>query len=145
MDRTQIGDVLALINASLNATSAVALFTGFYYIRKRQLHQHRRAMIIALSASGLFLIFYVTRVTITGTHEFAGAGTAKTAYLTILFTHIVLAVLLVPLAIRLVYLVRKKRFRAHSRLARWAFPIWAYVSVTGLAVYLLLYQIYGYK
>ena len=87
----------------------------------------------------------MTRVTITGTHEFAGAGTAKTAYLTILFTHIVLAVLLVPLAIRLVYLVRKKRFRAHSRLARWAFPIWAYVSVTGLTVYLLLYQIYGYK
>ena len=98
-----------------------------------------------LSPSVLLSTSLLIPDSITGTHEFAGAGTAKTAYLTILFTHIVLAVLLVPLAIRLVYLVRKKRFRAHSRLARWAFPIWAYVSVTGLTVYLLLYQIYGYK
>jgi uncharacterized membrane protein YozB (DUF420 family) len=145
MDRAQIGDILALVNASLNATSAVALFAGFYFVRTRQLHKHRSAMVTALSASGLFLVFYLTRVAFTGTHDFAGEGTAKTVYLTILFTHMILAALLLPLILRLVYLVQKRRFRAHARLARWTFPIWAYVSVTGLTVYLLLYQVYGYK
>ena len=145
MDRTQLGDMLALVNASLNATSAVALFTGFYFVKRRSLRMHRRAMLTALTASGLFLVFYLTRVAFTGTHEFAGEGAAKAVYLSILFSHIVLAVLLVPLVLRLVYLVRRRRFRMHARLARWTFPIWAYVSVTGLVVYLLLYQVYGYR
>ncbi len=145
MDRTQIGDLLALVNASLNATSAIALFLGFYFVRCRRLHAHRKAMVTALSASGLFLVFYLTRVAFTGTHEFAGEGAARSAYLTILFSHMILAVVLVPLVLRLVYLVSKKRFRAHARLARWTFPIWAYVSVTGLTVYVLLYHVYGYR
>ncbi|MDA0311585.1 MAG: DUF420 domain-containing protein [Gemmatimonadetes bacterium] len=145
MDRAQIGDLLALINASLNATSAVALFAGLYFVRTRQLHRHRRAMITAVAASGLFLVFYLTRVALTGTHEFAGEGAAKSVYLAILVTHIILAVTLVPLVLRLIFLTRARRFRAHARLARWTFPIWAYVSLTGLTVYLLLYQIYGYK
>jgi putative membrane protein len=145
MDLSSLGDTLAAVNASLNATSAVALFSGFYFVRRRSLHAHRKAMTIAFSASGLFLVFYVTRVVLTGIHEFAGEGTAKLVYLSILFSHITLAVLVVPLAIRLLYLVRQRRFRDHARLARWAFPIWAYVSVTGLVVYVLLYQVYGYK
>jgi uncharacterized membrane protein YozB (DUF420 family) len=106
---------------------------------------HRRAMLTALSASALFLIFYVTRLAFTGTHEFAGEGAARAVYFSILFSHIVLAMLLVPLVLRLVYLVRRLRFRKHARLARWTFPIWAYVSVTGLVVYVLLYQVYGYR
>jgi len=145
MDWTRVGDTLASLNAALNATSALALAVGFVFIRRREVHLHRRAMLTALSASGLFLVFYVTRVGLTGTHEFAGEGAARTIYLSILLSHMILAVLLVPLVIRLVYLVRARRFHDHARLARWAFPVWAYVSVTGLVVYVLLYQVYGYS
>jgi len=145
MDRAQIGDLLALVNASLNATSALALATGYVFIRRRQVRLHRRAMITAVAASALFLVFYLTRVAFTGTHEFAGDGAAKVAYLLILFTHMVLAVAVVPLVLRLLWLLARRRFHDHARLARWTFPIWAYVSVTGLVVYLLLYQVYGYR
>jgi putative membrane protein len=145
MDRAQIGDVLAMVNASLNATSALALAAGYVFIRRRKVRLHRRAMITALTASALFLVSYLTRVAFTGTHEFAGDGTAKAAYLTILVTHMVLAVAVVPLVLRLLWLLRKRRFHDHARLARWTFPIWAYVSVTGLVVYVLLYQVYGYQ
>lgn len=145
MDRTQWGDLLALVNASLNATSAVALLTGWLLIRKHRVRLHRTAMVTALTASALFLVFYLTRVAFTGTHDFAGEGAAKVVYLTILFSHMILAVAVVPLVLRLLWLIREKRFRDHARLARWTFPVWAYVSVTGLVVYLLLYQVYGYK
>lgn len=144
MDRAQLGDALALLNASLNGTSAVALFTGWLLIKRRKIRAHRAAMLTAVAASLLFLAFYLTRVAITGTHRFAGTGLAKTAYLTILFSHMTLAVTLVPLVGRLIFLVRRRRFADHARLARWTFPIWAYVSVTGLVVYMLLYRIYGY-
>lgn len=145
MDRTQVGDLLAMVNASLNATSALALATGWVFIRRRQARLHRNAMVTALAASALFLVFYLTRVAFTGTHEFAGEGGARVFYLTVLFSHMVLAVAVVPLVLRLLWLIRKKRFGAHGRLARWTFPIWAYVSVTGLLVYVLLYQVYGYR
>lgn len=145
MDRTQAGDLLALVNASLNATSALALAIGWVFIRRRSARLHRRAMLTALAASTLFLAFYLTRVAFTGTHEFAGEGAAKAAYLTILFSHMVLAVVVVPLVLRLLWLIRQRRFHDHARLARWTFPVWAYVSLTGLLVYLLLYQVYGYR
>jgi uncharacterized membrane protein YozB (DUF420 family) len=141
----EIGDTLAAVNASLNATSAAALLVGWVSIRRKNVHAHRAAMVTALSASALFLVFYVTRVALTGTHEFAGQGWARTAYFTILLTHMVLAVVILPFVLRLVYLVRHRRFRDHARLARWVFPVWAYVSATGLIVYLMLYQIYGYS
>lgn len=145
MDRTQVGDLLAMVNASLNATSALALAAGWVFIKRRRLHSHRRAMVTAVAASALFLVFYLTRVAFTGTHEFAGSGAAKAVYLTVLFSHMVLAVVVVPLVLRLLWLIRRRRFRAHASLARWTFPIWGYVSVTGLVVYLLLYQVYGYR
>jgi uncharacterized membrane protein YozB (DUF420 family) len=144
MDRAQVGDTLALLNATLNATSAVALAAGWLFVRARRIRLHRAAMLTALTASAVFLVFYLTRVGFTGTHRFAGEGAAKVAYLSILFSHMVLAVAVVPLVLRLLWLVRHRRFRDHARLARWTFPIWAYVSVTGLVVYLLLYQVYGY-
>ena len=144
-DAARVGDLLALVNAGLNASSAVALAVGFVLIRRRKVRAHRRAMLVAISASALFLVFYVTRVSLTGTHEFAGQGAARAIYLGVLFTHMILAVLVVPLVLRLIYLVRAGRFRDHARLARWVFPVWAYVSVTGLLVYLLLYRIYGYS
>jgi uncharacterized membrane protein YozB (DUF420 family) len=139
------GDTLAAVNATLNATSAVALVTGYVLIRRRTVHGHRRAMLTAVGASGLFLVFYVTRVALTGTHDFAGRGAARTVYFGVLFSHMVLAVLVLPLVLRLLYLVRKKRFHDHAKLARWVFPVWAYVSATGLLVYVLLYQVYGYS
>lgn len=144
MDATQTGDTLAMVNALLNASSAIALGTGFFYIRRKSIDQHRRAMLTAVGASALFLVFYVTRVLLTGTHDFAGTGLARTVYLGILLTHMVLAVLVLPFVLRLLYLVRKERFEDHKKLARFVFPVWAYVSVTGLLVYILLYQVYGY-
>lgn len=144
MNPTEAGDLLALINASLNATSAAALITGFVFIRRKVVDSHRRAMLTAVGASALFLVFYVTRVLLTGTHEFAGEGMARVAYLTILITHMILAVLVLPFILRLLWLARAERFDEHRRLARFVFPVWAYVSVTGLVVYILLYQVYGY-
>lgn len=144
MSVTEAGDLLAMINASLNATSAVALVVGFVFIRRKVVDMHRRAMLTAVGASALFLVFYVTRVALTGTHEFAGEGLARIVYLGVLFTHMILAVVVVPFVLRLLYLARRERFEEHKRLARFVFPVWAYVSVTGLVVYLLLYQLYGY-
>ncbi len=145
MQTEQIGDALAAVNATLNATSALALLTGFLLIRRRNVRQHRRAMQAAVGASALFLLFYLTRVGLTGTHEFAGEGVARTVYRALLFSHMLLAIVVVPLVLRLLWLVRARRFHEHARLARWVFPVWAYVSVTGLLVYVLLYQVYGYS
>jgi uncharacterized membrane protein YozB (DUF420 family) len=144
MNATEAGDVLALVNASLNAASATALIVGFYFIRRKVVDAHRRSMLTAVGASALFLVFYVTRVVLTGTHEFAGQGAARVVYLTVLGTHMVLAVVVLPFVLRLLYLARRERFAEHKRLARFVFPVWAYVSVTGLLVYVLLYQVYGY-
>lgn len=144
MTATETGDFLAMINASLNATSALALLVGFAFIRRKIVDMHRRAMLTAVGASALFLVFYVTRVALTGTHQFAGEGAARVVYLSVLFTHMVLAVVVLPFVLRLLWLARRGRFSEHKRLARFVFPVWAYVSVTGLVVYLLLYQIYGY-
>jgi putative membrane protein len=145
VDTAGIGDALALVNASLNGVSAASLIAGFIFVRQRRLHLHRRAMVTALAASALFLVFYVTRVSFTGTHQFAGEGAARAVYLGILISHMILAVVIVPLVLRLVFLVWKRRFREHARLARWTYPVWLYVSLTGLTVYVLLYQIYGYR
>jgi len=144
MNTTEAGDLLALVNATLNATSAVALMTGFFFIRRKVIDRHKQAMLTAVGASVLFLVFYVTRVLLTGTHEFAGVGLARTIYRTVLFSHMVLAVVVFPLVVRLLYLALNDRFAEHKRLARVVFPVWAYVSATGLVVYILLYQIYGY-
>lgn len=145
MDARALGDALAPVNASLNLAATLCLIVGFLFIRRGQIARHRRAMLGAVAASALFLVFYVTRFALTGTHTFAGEGTARTVYLTILFTHMVLAVVVVPLVLRLLYLARGERFAEHRRLARWAYPVWLYVSVTGIAVYVMLYHVYGYR
>ena len=144
MDMAAFGDALAGFNAILNATATVCLILGFVFIRQGRRDRHRNAMLGAVTASVLFLVFYVTRFLLTGTHEFAGTGTAKTVYLSILFSHMVLAVVVVPLVLRLLFLAFRERFDEHRRLARWTYPIWMYVSVTGIVVYLMLYRIYGF-
>lgn len=144
MDPERLGDLLAPLNALLNFSSACFLVAGFVLIRSRRIEAHRRAMLGAVTASTLFLVFYVLRFSLTGTHQFAGTGVARTAYLTILFSHMVLAVVIVPLVLRLLFLARRQRFQEHRRLARWTYPMWLYVSLTGLVVYLMLYHVYGW-
>lgn len=145
MDAQALGNLLAPVNASLNATSTLCLIIGWLFIRAGRTTAHRNAMIGAVTASSLFLVFYVIRFALTGTHEFAGEGMARTVYFAILFSHMVLAVLVVPLVLRLLYLAYNERFTEHARQARWTYPIWLYVSVTGIVVYLMLYQVYGYR
>lgn len=144
MEAEALGRILAPLNATLNLASALFLVAGFTFIRRGRVERHRASMLGAVSASALFLVFYVTRFALTGTHRFAGEGLARTIYLGILFSHMVLAVVIVPLVLRLLYLAWRERFREHRRLARWTFPAWLYVSVTGIVVYVLLYHIYGY-
>ena len=144
MEAEAIGALLARINASLNFSSVVLLVTGWVFIRRGDRRRHRLSMLGAVTTSALFLILYVTRFAITGTHTFAGEGVAKTIYLGILFSHMILAVMIVPCVLRLLYLASKERFRDHRNFARWVFPAWLYVSITGLVVYVLLYQVYGY-
>ncbi len=144
MTQEAFGNFLAPVNAGLNLASTVFLIWGLLSIKRRDVRGHRRAMIGALVASGVFLIFYLTRFYLTGTQRFAGDGLAKIVYLSILFSHMILAAAIVPLVLRLLFLVLRSRFHAHARLARWVYPLWLYVSVTGLLVYLLLYHVYGY-
>jgi putative membrane protein len=145
VDAEAVGRVLAPLNATLNLSSTLFLLAGLGFIRSRRARRHEKAMTAALIASGLFLLFYVTRVFLTGTHTFAGTGVARAAYLTMLFSHMLLATLIVPAVLRLLYLVRHKRFHEHARLARWTYPVWLYVSVTGILVYVMLYHVYGYR
>jgi len=144
MTPQDLGNLLAPLNASLNLGSALFLLGGLWFIRRGEVRRHRIAMSGAVGSSGIFLVFYLLRVYLTGTHRFAGEGMAKAVYLGILFSHMILAVVIVPLILRLLFLVWKSRFHDHARLARWTYPMWLYVSVTGLLVYLLLYQVYGY-
>ena len=144
METEALGALLARINATLNLSSGVLLMIGWVFIRRGDVRRHRLSMLGAVTTSSLFLIFYVTRFTITGTHAFAGLGVAKTVYLGILFSHITLAILIVPCVLRLLYLVWRERFQDHRRLARWVFPAWLYVSITGFVVYVMLYHVYGY-
>jgi uncharacterized membrane protein YozB (DUF420 family) len=144
MTARALGDLLAHVNATLNLASTLLLLVGLWFIKRKKVRRHRTAMTGALASSGLFLLFYVVRFSLTGTHRFAGEGTARLFYLGILFSHMTLAVFIVPLVLRLVLLIRASRFHAHARQARWTYPLWLYVSVTGLLVYVLLYHVYGY-
>lgn len=137
------GEALAAINAGLNLTSAALLLAGVRHIRRREVRRHRRCMVGAVTASALFLVFYVVRFSLTGSHSFEGPETVRRVYLAVLFSHMILATAVVPLVLRLLHLLRRRRFKAHRRLARWTFPVWLYVSVTGLFVYFMLYHAYG--
>jgi len=128
-------------NAALNATSAALLVAGVRAIRAGRRERHQRLMVAAVAVSALFLASYLTRVALTGTHRFPGEGPLKWLYLAILLSHTVLAVAAAPMALRTLLLGWRGRFADHRALARWTFPIWLYVSVTGVLVYLLLYQV----
>ena len=136
-----LGEILPSVNALLNGTSAVLLGVGWNAIRNKRVKTHRFCMQAAFITSAVFLACYLTRVYLTGTHRFPGDGWLRTTYLTILFTHMVLAVATVPLVLRTMFLARKARFVEHRKIARITFPVWMYVSVTGVVVYVMLYHL----
>jgi uncharacterized membrane protein YozB (DUF420 family) len=137
------------MNASLNALSSVFLVAGFYFILSGQVREHRFCMIAACSVSALFLVSYVSHHTIRtyyfglGPTQFTGTGIARPIYFTILMSHTVLAAVIGPFIIMTLWRALKGRFDEHKRIARLVFPIWLYVSITGVIVYLMLYQIYA--
>ncbi len=135
--------ILATVNASLNAIAAVFLAAGFYFIRRRQIAAHRFCMLTAFGVSVVFLICYVAYHYQVGDVRFAGHGPIRPVYFTILISHIILAGLTVPLAIFTLARALRARFDAHRKIARWTWPVWMYVSVTGVIVYLMVYHIYG--
>jgi uncharacterized membrane protein YozB (DUF420 family) len=131
---------LPTLNAFLNATSAVLLLLGWTLIRRGHRDAHRRAMTAAFVCSGLFLVSYLVYHLQVGSVRFPGGGRARTLYLGILVTHTILAAAVAPMAVTTFVLAWKGRFERHRRLARWTFPIWLYVSVTGVVVYAMLYR-----
>lgn len=136
-----LADLLPSLNATLNATSATLLLAGWLAIRARRRELHRALMLAACASSVLFLAGYLTRMALTGTHRFPGEGPLRTAYLAILASHTVLAALNLPLALRTLQLSLGARFAEHRRLARFTLPVWIYVSMTGVAVYVMLYHL----
>ena len=131
---------LPALNASLNALSGVLLLAGYALIRTRRIEQHRWCMLAAFTTSSLFLASYLIYHAQVGSIPFTRQGFVRPVYFTILITHVLLAAAVLPLA--LVTLTRglKRRFARHKAIARWTLPIWLYVSITGVLVYVLLYQ-----
>jgi len=129
------------INAGLNFVSFLCLTAGFVAIKQKQRARHQRLMLAAASVSTVFLVSYVIRFATTGAHRYPHPGWDKTAYLIILLSHMTLAVVALPLVLRTLLYGLRGAFPAHRRLARWTFPIWLYVSVTGVVVYLMLYHV----
>ena len=135
---------LPLLNATLNASSGVLLLIAYVFIRRKNIAMHRRFMIAACSASLLFLAGYVTNHYLRHgvVTRFTGAGWVRPLYFTILITHTILAVVIVPMVILSLRNGLKMRVARHRAIARWTFPLWMYVSVTGVLVYLFLYRWY---
>jgi uncharacterized membrane protein YozB (DUF420 family) len=129
------------LNASLNAISAVLLVIGWALIRSGRREAHRWSMVTAFASSTIFLACYLWYHAHVGATHFQKTGVIRTVYFTILLTHTVLAVVVLPLILRTLYLAARQRFAEHRRWARWAFPIWLYVSSTGVAVYWMLYRL----
>lgn len=131
---------LPAVNATLNALSGILLTIGYALIRARRIDMHRRCMIAAFITSSLFLVCYIVYHAQVGSVHFPRQGFVRPLYYTILITHVTLAFSVPPLAIITLSRGLKGRYPQHRRIARWTFPIWLYVSVTGVLVYVLLYQ-----
>ena len=134
--------VLPHLNASLNAASGILLLAGFFFIRQRKITAHMVCMIAALSVSTLFLVSYLIYHYNYGSIKFTGQGMVRQLYLAILLTHTVLAAVIVPLIFVTLRRAVRGDYRLHRRIARWTYPLWLYVSVTGVVVYWMLYHLY---
>lgn len=130
------------LDATLNATSAVLLTLGYFFIRKKRVLAHKICMLSAFGTSSLFLACYLWYHSHHGVTRFMGQGLIRSFYFALLGSHTVLAALIVPLILTTLYRAWKKRFDLHKRIARWTFPAWLYVSITGVMVYWLLYKVY---
>jgi uncharacterized membrane protein YozB (DUF420 family) len=132
--------IFPVINASLNGTSTVLLITGRWLIAQRRIAAHRFVMITAVVTSSLFLLSYLYYHGHVGSVRFQGTGWSRPVYFTILISHVILAAVIVPLVIITLTRALRDRFDRHRAIARWTFPLWLYVSVTGVLVYFMLYQ-----
>jgi uncharacterized membrane protein YozB (DUF420 family) len=140
-DLLTIADLPAL-NAILNGTAALFLLAGYRYIKRGQWLRHKRCMLGALTASTLFLVSYVIYHANIGSRPFPGTGAIRLVYLAILVTHVVLAAVILPLALVTTSRGLRSQYVKHVKVARWTLPLWLYVSVTGVIIYLMLYQFY---
>jgi len=131
---------LATVNAGLNASAAVLIGAGFYFIKQRNIPAHRACMLAATTVSALFLVSYLTYHYNVGSVRFTKQGWIRSVYFPLLITHTVLAAVVLPMALRTLFLAVKGRFANHRRIAKWTFPVWMYVSITGVVVYLMLYH-----
>ncbi|HEY4047456.1 MAG TPA: DUF420 domain-containing protein [Acidobacteriaceae bacterium] len=129
---------LPALNALLNGLCATALLIGFYFIRRRNVAAHRKAMITAFVFSSLFLVSYILHHALHGDQIFPGHGAARTIYLSILISHIVLSIVALPMVLTTFFFSLSGRFRQHRAIARYTLPIWLYVSITGVVVYAML-------
>ncbi len=139
---TEYISFLPHVNALLNTTSALLLLAGFRFIRLGRIQAHRNCQVSAVATSSLFLVSYLTYHYHHGATRFTGQGIVRLFYFTVLTTHTILAVVIVPLILVTLYRAARGDFIRHRRVARWTLPLWLYVSVTGVIVYLMLYQIY---
>lgn len=133
---------LPAFNACLNATSALFLLLAYRAIRRLEIERHRRWMLVAATTSALFLASYLAYHAQVGSVRFTGQGPIRVVYFAILISHTALAVVVLPMVLRTLYLGLRRRDDRHRRIARWTLPIWLYVSVTGVVVYVMLYRLY---
>src|SRR4030095_16348768 len=131
---------LPALNATLNAISTVLLVTGYIFIRRRDRRKHKACMIAALTTSAMFLTSYVIYHAQVGSVPFKGTGWIRTVYFAVLIPHVILAAAIVPPVLITVSRAASSRYDKHRRSARWTLPVWLYVSITGVIVYLMLYQ-----
>ena len=135
--------IFPLINASLNGTSAVLLVTAHSMIKRGRVVTHRRLMLAAVITSSLFLVSYLYYHAHVGSVHFQGQGWSRPVYFSILISHTTLAAAIVPLAIITLSRALRERFDRHRAIARWTYPIWLYVSVTGVIIYFMLYHLFA--
>ena len=130
------------LQAVLNAAAATLLFTGYRFIKNNNKQAHKKCMIAALAVSTIFLISYLTYHETVGYQPFEGQGMIRPIYFTLLFSHIVLSGVVVPMILVTVYYAAKGNFNKHPRIARWTFPTWLYISISGVIVYILAFHVY---
>jgi putative membrane protein len=135
-------DDLPALNAALNALASVFLVSGYLLIRRGHRDLHKKCMLAALTTSALFLASYVTYHANAGSRPFPGTGVIRGVYFAILIPHVVLAAAILPLALMTAFRGLRAQYDRHVRIARWTLPIWLFVSVTGVVIYLMLYQLY---
>jgi len=132
--------IFPVINASLNGASTVLLLVGRWFISQRRIAAHRATMITAVVTSALFLTSYLYYHAHVGSVHFQGTGWSRPLYFTLLISHVLLAIVIVPMVIITLTRALRERFDRHRAIARWTFPLWLYVSVTGVLVYFMLYH-----